>query len=112
MFTLITIWKQKQTRDEGYSRERCQKNNWLIKRGGIERLWVFPPCKDKRTIKVHILALSYDYGTLQNLWNLVIFYIIYPTSQYNLICGLIEAINNHWSIFIFCCALIDVKKVE
>ena len=44
--------------------------------------------------------------------DLVIFYIIYPTSQYNLICGIIVGINNHCSIFIFYCAFIDDKKVD
>ena len=44
--------------------------------------------------------------------NLVIFDTIYRTNCYNLICGPIVGINNHWSTVMFRYALIADDKVE
>ena len=41
-----------------------------------------------------------------------IFDTTYRTNRYNLICGPIVGINNHWNIVMFGCAFIVDEKVE
>ena len=44
--------------------------------------------------------------------DMVIFDITYCTNRYNLICGPLVGINNHWKTVMFGCSFIAEEKVE